>query len=339
MKETLENFLSELELVVQADLAKGEAFASVNLNPNLRWMKFILLDDQPNENKQRVPQKEFQNIIKTGIHMPIKMAEGAIADGHDEARPIGVITHLKQIKNRIEGLAALWSKERPEDIDYVLEEFNSGSVPQISYELPYADSEKTEAGIENLFETSLRAATLVNLPAFAGRTPIVAMASKEESDTNLEDDKLMDELETLKQDHEKALDTIKELEKDLAEMKEAQASTDKELEELREFKAEVDKEAEEADKLDKIEKKFAEAGIKKDDEYFETNKERLLSLDSEALDFMVQEMVAFANKEEDKSKDLDNDDGIPPMKGDKDTAPKSMKEFADALNAEMRKDK
>lgn len=346
MKDRLENFLSEVRLVEQQDLNEGEAFASVTLNPNLRWMKFILLDDQPNENKQQVTKEEFQNIIKTGIHMPIKMAEGAISEGHKDdkdnwLRPIGVITHLKQIANRVEGLAALWSKERPEDIDLVKDEFDSGTIPQISYELPYTSSEFTEDGIEILHGTSLRGAAFVRRPAFAGRTPVLAMASTAGDDTNLEDTKIMDELELLKQQHSDALDKIKELEKELADKNEAQAGIDKELEELREFKSNIEKLAEEADRLDKIETKFAEAGIKQDSKYFDDNKEMLLSLNETALDFMVQEMVAFANKKEDKTGDdkpnLDNKEGIPPVTPEKDTAPNSMKEFADAFSKELSK--
>lgn len=339
MRDKLENFLSEVQLIVQDDLS-GEAYASITLNPHLRWMKFILLDDQPNENKERVPQKEFENIIKTGVNMPLKMAEGAIADGHEDAKPIGVITHLMKVKNRIEGLAALWSRERPEDIEFILEEFNKGVTPQVSYELPYQDIEETEAGVKDLLGTSLRGVALVRIPAFAGRTPVVAMAAKEagESDTKLEDDKLMDELEALKQQYAEAQDTIKELNDELAELKESQASVNEELEELRGFKAEIDKLAEEADKLDKVEQKFTEAGIKRDEEYFDTNKELLLSLDETALDFMVQELVAFASEEkEDKTPDIDNDDAIPPLTPDKDTTPQSMKDLAKALNEELTK--
>jgi hypothetical protein len=340
MKDKLEDFLSEVRLIVQEDLVKGEAFASIKLNPSLRWMKFILLDDKPNGNKQRVPKEEFSNIIKTGVHMPIKMAEGAIADGHDEALPIGVITNLKQINNRIEGLAALWSRERPEDIDYIINEFEAGNVPQISYELPFEEYKESEAGVQDLYGTSLGAATLVNMPAFKGRTPVVALASDSgDGDTTLEETKLMDELETLKQQYSESQDTIKELEKELAEQKEAQASVDKELEELREFKAEIEKKAEEADKLDKVEKKFAEAGIEKDNEYFEDNKELLLGLDETAIDFMVQELVSFASKKEDKKADLEDEDAIPPLSGEKNTKPTTMKELSDALNKSMRKDK
>lgn len=333
MEEKLQNFLSEVRLVTQGDIPEGEAFASIVLNPTLRWMKFILTDDKPNGNKQRVPQEEFPNIIQTGKHMPIKMAEGEIADGHENARPIGVITNLKQVKNRIEGLAALWSRERPEDIEYVLEQFESGSPPQISYEMPYTDSNYTEAGIEELGGVVLSAATFVKFPAYEGRTPVIAMASKEdagESDTNLEETKVMDELEKLQGQLDEANDKIKELETQLAEKSDAEASLNEEVTELREYKAEQERVAAEVEKLDAIEAKFSEAGIEKDDEYFTENKEMLLNLDETAIDFMVQEMVSFAKKQEDNKPDLDNDDDIPPMTGDRST-PKDIKELAKAL--------
>lgn len=336
MEEIVNDFLSEVRLIVQEDLAEGEAFASVVLNPSLRWMKFILLDDQPNENKQRITQKEFPNIIQSGVHMPIKMAEGAIADGHDLALPIGVITHLKKVTNRIEGLAALWSRERPEDIELIVTEFNKGNTPQFSYEVPFTEEKEAESGIKDLVGTSLGAATLVNMPAFAGRTHLLAIAAKQRE---TEETKNMEELETLKQQVTEAQATIAKLTKELAEKNEAQAGIDKELGELREFKTEVDRLAGEADQIAKVEEKFTEAGIEKDDEYFETNKGLLLSLDDKAVDFMVQEFVALAATQEedvDLDVDLDDKDGVPPVKPKKDGVPKTMKDLAEAMQEELK---
>lgn len=340
MEDKLEKFLSDVRLIVQKDLEDGEAFASVVLNPNLRWMKFILTDDKPNENKQRVPQEEFPNLIQTGIHMPIKMADGEIADGHEESFPIGVITNLKQIKNRIEGLAALWSRERPEDIDHIIKEFETGTIPQISYEIPFTSSVTTDEGIEDLAGTCLGAATLVGIPAYAGRTPVLAVASKNKDgtdDNTMEETKSMEELETLKQQLTEAQDKIKELEDKLTGTKETEASLNKELTELREYKADIDKLAEENDKLDKIEAKFTEAGIERAEDYFVKNKEMLLTLDDAAIDFMTQEMVSFAEKRKGAEADLKDDDAIPPITGDKNTVPTDVKELADALREHIKK--
>jgi hypothetical protein len=339
MDEKIKSFLSEVRLVVQGDIPEGEAFASKELNPTLRWMKFILTDDKPNGNKQRVPQEEFPNIIQTGVHMPIKMAEGEIADGHEDARPIGVITNLTQVTNRIEGLAALWSRERPDDIEYVLKQFESGSPPQISYEMPFTDSKYTEEGIEELNGVVLGAATFVKFPAYEGRTPVIAMAAKDktgESNTNLEETQIMDELEILQGKLDEANDKVKELESQLAEKTEAEASLNEELTELREYKAEAEKVAAEVERLEAIEEKFAEAGIEKDKEYFDEKRDTLLALDDTAIDFMVQEMVSFAEKKEDKLPDLDNDAAIPPITGEKPTNSKTLEAMVEALNESLK---
>jgi hypothetical protein len=287
-------------ILIKDKLSEDDAFASVSLNPTLRWLKFILTDDQPNENKQRIPQEEFANLIKSGINMPIKMAEGDIANGHDDSKAIGVITHLKQVANKIEGLAALWSKERPDDVDLIINEFESGSPPQISWEIPYTEEDFDDEGVATLRGIILRAATLVRLPAFAGRTPVIAVAAKEikpieaeaeiKEDINMSEDKLKELTDQLAQANER----IVELEGQLKEKEEGFASVEEELTDLREFKAQIDKDTEEAEKLASVRAAFAEAEIEKPDEYFIENKELLLSLDEASRDFMVQEMSAFA---------------------------------------------
>lgn len=274
MADKLETLISEVSLVEQGDLSTDEAFASVTLNPTLRWMKFILTDDIPNQNKQRVPQTEFANLISSGVHMPIKMALEKPEAGHDKALPLGVITNLKQIQNRVEGLAALWSRERPEDVDYIINEFKAGRPPQLSWEIPYTEVVQNN-GVEDLTGICLRAATIVGLPAYAGRTPVLAVASTEQVETNM-----TDEIETVKTELEQAKKRIVELEAELTPLKE--------------FKANYDKEQAEAEKLASIKAKFAEANLVKDEEYFTTNKDMLLSIDEAALNFMIQEMVAFA---------------------------------------------
>lgn len=320
MPDNLEQLLSNVELIPLEGLDESDAFASVTLNPTLRWMKFILTDDQPNENKQRVPPTEFENLIKSGVHMPIKMANGKILPGHDEAYPIGVITNLKQTHNKIEGLAALWSRERPDDVEYIINEFRSGKTPQISWEIPFTEI-KEEDGIQNLTGICLRAATLVGLPAYAGRTPVLAVASKtDEGVIN------MPELEALQTELAEAKVKLEELET-------AKASADEELKQLREFKAQVDKEQADAEKLATIKAKFAEAGLKKEDEYFITNRDMLLVLDEAALNFMVQELAAFAQASINKPDKPE----IPPLTNNDIVNTNDVKALATALRARHQK--
>jgi hypothetical protein len=292
MEETKIEVKNDLSMVSDAP---EEAFASINLNPTVAWAKFILTDDLPNANHERVPEEEFNNLIKTGTYMPIKVAEGGIADTHKDAKPIGVIAHLNKVKNQILGLAALWERERPEDVNMIRERFKEGKPLQLSWEILYGESSKGEDGTTNLLNTALRAVTLVGLPAYEGRTPILAVASE---NTNKEETILDNELKT-------AQDRATELEASLAQKEEEISSLKNqltELEELRTFKNGIMKEREEKEKLSAIKTKFSDSGLTKEDNYFEDNKSMLLSLSLEALDFMLQEMVAFSSKESNSNK-------------------------------------
>jgi hypothetical protein len=141
------------------------------------WAKFVLTDDQPNGNRQRIPIEEFGNVIKTGAYKPLKMAIAEIADGHEESKPLGVITNLIQDANRIIALAALWGHERSGDVGMIKKYVNSGKPVNISWELLYGSSVKEEGGIEALRDITLTAATIVGIPAYAGRTQFIAVAA------------------------------------------------------------------------------------------------------------------------------------------------------------------
>jgi hypothetical protein len=334
--------------LIKEKLAEDDAFASITLNPTLRWLKFILTDDQPNENKQRIPQDEFDNLIRSGVNMPIKMAAGDIADGHDESFAIGVITHLKQVANKIEGLAALWSKERPDDVKLILEEFEAGTPPQISWEVPFNDEIIGEDGVSTLKGIILRAATLVRLPAFAGRTPVLAVAAKDIKPIEQEDNS-MEELELIKSQLSKANEKIAELEGQLKEKTDGFASVEDELTSLREFKTQIDKDTNEAEKLATVRDKFAEAKIEKPDEYFVENREHFLALDETGLEFMVQEMSAFAKTSvatasledgsdgDDDDDDDDGNEGLPAVTNTDGTITDDPKELGRLLRESRQK--
>lgn len=174
--------LSEDDLKVEL----GEAFSSIFVSPAVTWTKFVLTDSQPNANNQRVPKEEFPNLINTGKFMPIKMAQGEIADGHDAAAPLGVMTHLKEEGETVVALAALWSRERPADIEYIKTLLSNGAPVNVSWEILYGDYSLTEAGIMDLKDVTLRAATIVGMPAYQGRTPVLAIAAKKWSKAFLE---------------------------------------------------------------------------------------------------------------------------------------------------------
>jgi len=272
----------------------SDAEASVSLNPSFLWTKFVLTDDKPNENKQRVPKEEFANLIKSGVFAPVKMSFGEINEDHDDAFPIGVITHLKEQDDKVLGMAALWSRERQEDVLKIREMVKNGDLPQLSWEILFEKSEQDETGVEALSNTVLRAVTLVSMPAYAGRTPIYAAASK---NTNSEENSV-EELEKLQA-------RVSELEQSLATKDEEVSSLNAKIAEmetenvsLKEFKSAIETEKLLAEKLASIKQKFADAGLSREDKYFDENKESLLSLAESTLDFMIQELVAFSNKTE-----------------------------------------
>lgn len=293
------NFTSDMVKYIVDDSNEKVAFSSLSLNPSIRWAKFILTDNLPNGNKQRIPKSEFDNLINTGVFMPIKVAEGSIEEGHENASPIGVITHLKKVKNRIEGLAALWIKERPDDIDSLQELYKSKKPINLSWEVGYSSSSKNkeDESIQDLIDTALQAVTIVGIPAYKGRTIITALASVNEEDNKL------DKLEQLTNELAVANDKIKEykqsvsgLEETISELKKkvtVASNQEVELQELQEFKLNIEAEQDRELKIVEIKTKFSEAKLDKDDEYFTKNIDTLLGMSENDIDFMIQELSAF----------------------------------------------
>lgn len=171
--EKIINFLTRVELPQEA---------SASTNPDLAWMKFVFTDNKPNANKQGIPSSAFASILRTGILMPLKMADGGIAPDHKNAVPIGVISSLENQKDElVNGSAALWTYERPDDVEMLKQAFASGQSLNISWEVIYSNSTVDENGVEWLNDPKVRAATLVGYAAYKGRTPVTAVAADETS--------------------------------------------------------------------------------------------------------------------------------------------------------------
>jgi hypothetical protein len=399
------DFVLELLTENEAKEEFKEATSAININPAITWAKFVLTDDQPNGNSQQIPQEEFANLIKTGIYMPIKMAKGAVEETHKNSEPLGVITNLKEeVKdgvNYIVGLAALWSKERINDIKFIKNTYKESKKLRLSWEVLYRDSEFKD-GVEILRGVVLKASTIVGRPAYGDRTPILAVAAKKvdgvddlptsaflfanddglklfpfkDRDGNIDtellssclediensdlpdetkgeltakanellanseesvvqditEDTKLDELETLKQE----LENIKaELATNKALIEEkANALTEKEQElvSLREFKSSIENEKAANEKFASIKTKFEEAGLKKDEEFFNEKREFLLSLDEKALEFMLQELVAFSSANN-NNQSASASERIPNLSGKGRAAESDIKEIVKALNS------
>lgn len=407
----------------------GEAAASaIATDQVVTWAKFILTDDKPNANRQRIPAEEFDNLIKTGIHKPIKMAFKQIADGHEDARPLGVITNLTKEGNKVIALAALWNHEREEDVAKVKDLVQSGKPVNVSWEILYG-RERQENGVTDLLDTVLKAVAIVGMPAYAGRTQLLAVAATKWSeayiaklpdtsflytengnrlfairdvdgkidprrlpvilkeidntpiavdvqnrlkkevaamnffidanasirellsdgeDFNTEDYKLdTKELEGKVSELEAKLalanNELADKEKKLADalaLAETANTTVKTLEEeiapLREFKTEAEKVEARASKLTAIKEKFAGAGLEKPAEYFEANAEKLLGLDENGLEFMLQEMVAFKSNDKGTSEAAVKGSSVPNIQGKKENL-SDLSELAAALRERNKK--
>jgi hypothetical protein len=395
----------DVQLIMNNDkLFDNSALASINNNSSVSWMKFILTDDKPNANGHRIPKEEFSNILETGLYMPVKLSEEAAEQvelDHLGSKPIGTITHLFEKDDHIEALAALWSRERPNDIELLKQKFDNGQSIEISWEVEFDPtlSKEEEDGTIALGGVNMNAATIVDFPAYMGRTPIVAVAGLEgkakasvyntleklsdgETLADAEKELMRVLVDAAKEDVESdagSLDSImsrvsngetlseKELQllrnatyriassevvskineilttgveskmetisleehkrvvSDLeSKLEEAQEALDKretelsetksELEdiqpkysELKEFKDEYDQAQAQAEKLESIREKFAEKGIEVTDNYMEEKKETFLEMSESAIDFFIQEFVAFKESQA-QTEDVEEDD-------------------------------
>jgi hypothetical protein len=283
--------IAKFEALVKPLDKKGQAEAAETFaDSNSLWVKFIFTDDAPNANKQAIAQAEYPNIIRSGPNKPFKKAGGVeVSEGHDAIIPIGTIVEMEQENNLIVGLAAVWEPEFPAEAAAIRKSHEDGNPLHVSWELFYKNSELDEDGVEWLQGVSTRAVALVSQPAYDGRTPVMAVANKQK-----EGDKSME--------LEQALERVKQLEGEKTSLEEsladAKASLDElvelknEVETLREFKTSVEEERARAALVDKRMKQFSEAGIEMSNEEFEAAADKWLSMDDDAFEFVLSQLVA-----------------------------------------------
>jgi hypothetical protein len=291
--------LQKLNIKTKFELLGNEANASLSLNPAFRWIKFILTDDKPNLNGDRIPKEEFANLIRTGINTPIKVAENTILPGHKYSLPIGVITNLIEEDDKVIGLAALWEAEREEDVNMLKDAYDSGEDINFSWEIFYRAEEVIVEGVRNLTGVILKAATIVGIPAYNGRTKVLAFASQNssEEDTMTLEEALAKIAELTGQVEEKDKliadkdNLLAEKETAIAGLNESITNLTSEKNELASYKDTIEAENAKTAKITAIKTKFTEAGIEKEDEYFVTNLEKFMAMSEEQFDFMLTEIV------------------------------------------------
>lgn len=291
-------------------------------NPTLTSLEFVFTDNLPNANNQAVGARTFAKLIETGQYMPVKMVEGMV-EGHFASVPIGVIQEFKKVEadgvESLIGKAALWSEEFNEEIKLIKEAHASDSDSiNISWELLYTKSEIDEDDIEWLLDPIVRAATVVGeFPAYQGRTPLLSIAQKGNTETNMNLEKALNrilELELLISKHDEAMtkltsqlsekgDALVESQNAVAENK----SGLKELDELRQFKADAEAQVAAGELLDARLTLFVEAGVEFSPEEIEERKASWLSMEDEQFDFLVKELGAVKKSAEANVQDPDDE--------------------------------
>lgn len=266
---------------------KKEFFGKLSLaesaNPLQTNLEFIFTDFAANKNKQGIPESEADNIVATGLYMPVKTnyISGGVK-GHAGSQPVGPIIALEKSEDRVIGKAILWRDEFSDLDEYLREAFaESSDGVQFSWEVYHQDSEIDDSGVEWLKGCVVGGITIVSNPAYQGRTPLLALSEEKETM----------ELEELKQALSEALAKIAELETKLTE---TQAYTDgieavkaevlQELESLREYK----KSAEATAIAESRKASLLDAGI----ENFESRKEFYCSLSDELFAQYVSDLRA-----------------------------------------------
>lgn len=308
MKITTFNVNSVKLIVDDLEIDQLAASASISLNPNVTWLKLVLTDDKPNANSQRIPKEEYSNVLRTGAFMPLKMAYHEISEGHEGTYPLGVLAHLKTEGESIHALAALWDRERNTDVEYIKKRYKEGQPIDISWELTYTEDQIEDGGVIALRGVAMNAATIVSMPAYEGRTPVIALSSTDSSSTEGDSENMDNMIELT--EHQRLLDEQKvSYEQQLQELTSSLESAKAELAELQpkyddvlSFKTEVEAERANAEKLASIKTKFNEAGLKVSDEYFSEREQAFLAMSGEQIDFFVQELIAaFADTNSEES--------------------------------------
>jgi hypothetical protein len=141
-----------------------KAYASVD-NPLILSMDLWITDFNPNKNKQGIPKTEAQNILKTAVNTPVKIAFDDHALGHHGAKPIGVISTAELQNDMIIGRAIIWKQDNQAVADYLLAQ----AEHFVSWEIYYSDSTLDSNGIQWLEGCYFGGTCLVDTPAYGDK--------------------------------------------------------------------------------------------------------------------------------------------------------------------------
>lgn len=173
------------------------AYAS-DSHPLQTILEIVLTDFEPNKNKQQIPDSEAENLIRTALNMPIKIAyANGKHKGHAESIPIGTISEVWQDENQILARSILWKEEYPEIDKYLKTATAEHEFLGTSWEILYQNSETLD-NIEILHGCVFSSTVIVDNPAYGFRTPIRSIAEEKESmEENETESPEMEKLEKL----------------------------------------------------------------------------------------------------------------------------------------------
>lgn len=268
--------------------------AASESDPDQLHLRFIFTDFLPNRNKQGVPAEEADNVIRTGLHKPVKISFASRKPkGHLGAFPIGPILSLEKSEDKIVGEAVVWRSEFPDVAQFLETASASEGGVQFSWELLFKDSNLDDNGTQWLRDISTKGITIVDTPAYQGRTPLLAIA---EDYLMEETQKRVEELAVQVAELQNAVaekDTkITELQTAVAELTTERDGLKAQAEELTQFKAQAEKAQAEAELLNTRKGKMAEAGI--DETVFEKRKDMILGMAEEAFEAYVEDLATVA---------------------------------------------
>lgn len=294
------------------------------VNPYLSLARFVFADDKGASTstsiggiQQGIEAEDFDEVIKTAIHMPVKMnLLGESVGSHTGSYVIGHIKKMTKQQtsdgtNQLIADAVLYKDEYPEEVQFLKDKYDIGDAPGVSYELAYAGS-VVKNGVQWLKDLVTCAATFVRSPAYGKRTALLALASAKDEDFVHTMKTLIAQADSSTEPiipSNKGGNTVDELEKAIAEVerfkaeaatKTAEISTlteqitakDQEINTLTSTVATLQKEKTIESRI----RKFTEAGftLEADAEKAEKKQNFWLSLSDEAFEEYISDMVSAA---------------------------------------------
>jgi hypothetical protein len=275
-------------------------------------LQFIFTDFLPNKNKQGVRREEAANIINSAMYMPVKVHfDGDEYYGHSGAFPIGPIIEMREEGDVLVAEALVWKDEFPDLVEHLHKKVAADAKRvNFSWEMYYTGSDFDEDGNEWLNGCVVAGTTIVDRPAYVGRTHLIAMAEHKDIDGLVQqvDDlgnliqSILAELKDMRSDSmDESQTDLQAAESDvvvaegeaadpagasdqgdtdeLASMRDELAALRSEVEELRSFRQQVESDRAKAEILSARRQSLADAGIAMTDEAFAEKSDLFVAMD------------------------------------------------------------